>query len=312
MKRILFGLLLVFSGILGVPLFPQSRGRTVISSGRVNTLGKFSFQYGILEASIKVPKTADGLHPVLWLLGSDYSEGSRPGGGEITILEMGHQRGIEDGAQDRFFSAAARWGAMEEDGSYPNYTVYKTNLYGLQHGDFHLFTLVWDEHRIRIYLDRDRLPVSSSEERTLPGAFPPEGSPKIPPDMKPYFEMAITPELRRYFCKPFFIGINLAAGGGVTNILTIDGVSALNRGNSNQASLYIDYIRVYDGAGTLVFGDEFNLPRIDAQKWNIEENNGAEENQGLQRYRRRNVQIDKERISGKSCLVISARKETAN
>ncbi|MDR2314523.1 MAG: family 16 glycosylhydrolase [Spirochaetaceae bacterium] len=308
MKKVPLYLILVLSGTLTTPLFPQGGGKTVINSGRATTMGKFSFQYGILEVSVKIPKTADGLWPALRLLGSGYAENSWPGCGEIDLLEMGHSRGIEGKTQNKFFYAGAHWGALGEDGSHPQYEVYRTNLYGLQYGDFHLITLVWDEGSIKMYLDRDKAPSQGQDPRPSPAA----GGPIIGADMKPYFEMDITPGLRPYFCKPFFIALDLAAGGSFTKVFTVDGVSALNRGNLNQASMYIDYIRVYNAAGTLIFDEEFNFPRIDTQKWNIEESPGGGRNQGLQNYRRRNVQIDKDRASGRSCLIITARKEAGS
>jgi beta-glucanase (GH16 family) len=298
-----------------IPGFAQTSKKTIVTSGRVNTMGKFSFQYGVLEASVKIPKTADGLWPAFWLLGSDYPEKSWPGCGEIDILEMGHSAGINAGTQDRLFNGAAHWGSARQDGSHPNYAVHTTNLYGLQYGDFHLFTLVWDERSIKMYLDRDKVPARNQMSgqpvrNSSPSAVnPPAGAPVITADMKPYFEMAITPELEPYFRKPFFIVLNLAAGGDFTGIFTVDGISALNKGNSNQASMYIDYIRVYDSSGVLVFDDEFNPARINTRLWNIEENNDGGGNRELQSYRRGNVQIDKDRISGKSCLVLTVRKE---
>ncbi|MDR0587104.1 MAG: glycoside hydrolase family 16 protein, partial [Treponema sp.] len=272
----------------------------------------FSFQYGILEASVKIPKTADGLWPALWLLGSDYPEKSWPACGEIDILEMGHRDGIVSGIQDRLFTGAAHWGPVQNDGSHPNYAIHRTNLYGLQYGDFHLFTLVWDERSIKMYLDRDKVSVRDQSGQPIqnpPADSPSDSRPVITADMKPYFEMVITPEQEPYFRKPFFIVLNLAAGGNFTGIFTVDGVSALNRGNSNQASMYIDYIRVYNNSGALVFNEDFNSSRINTRVWNIEENDDGGGNRELQSYRRRNVQIDKDRVSGKSCLVLTARKE---
>jgi beta-glucanase (GH16 family) len=300
-KKAAFVLAAVLFGTLAVPGFAQTK--TIITSGRVNTMGKFSFQYGILEASIKIPGTADGLWPALWLLGGDYPEKSWPDCGEIDILEMGHKDGIAAGIQGRLFNGAAHWGPVQNDGSHPNYAIHRTNLYGLQYGDFHLFTLVWDERSIKMYLDRNRV-----SARNQPFGQP-DGPPVITADMKPYFEMAITPELEPYFCKPFFIVLNLAAGGNFTGIFTVDEVSALNGKNSNQASMYVDYIRVYNNSGALIFNEEFNSSRINTRIWNIEENDDGGGNQELQRYRRRNVQIDKDRVSGKNCLVLTARKE---
>jgi beta-glucanase (GH16 family) len=292
-------LALVLFGVFVLPGFAQTR--TIITSGRVNTMGKFSFQYGILEASIKIPKTADGLWPALWLLGGDYPEKSWPGCGEIDILEMGHKDGITGGIQDKLFNGAAHWGSVQNNGSHPNYAIHRINRYGLQYGDFHLFTLVWDEQSIKMYLDRDKVSARDGSPVT--------GRPIIPADMKPYFEMAISPELEPYFCKPFFIVLNLAAGGSFTGIFTVDGISALNRENSNQASMYVDYIRVYSNSGALIFDEEFNSSRIDTRIWNIEENDEGGGNREMQSYRRKNVQIDKDRMSGKSCLVLTARRE---
>jgi beta-glucanase (GH16 family) len=303
-------MLLGMSAIVGSA---QTGRRTVITSGRVNTMGKFNFQYGILEASIKIPKTADGLWPAFWLLGGDYAEKSWPDCGEIDILEMGHASGIEDGTQDKFFSGAAHWGPVQSGGSHPNYAVHKTNLYGLQYGDFHLFTLVWDEHSIKMYLDRDKVSDDPDGAPDTQGGVPDAQAgvpPKITAGMKPYFEMIITAELAPYFRKPFFIVANLAAGGSLTNIFTVDGVSALNRANSNQASMYIDYIRVYDTSGALILDEEFNQSRLDAGKWNIEENDGGGGNRELQSYRRENVRIERERAGGRSCLVLTAKKES--
>jgi beta-glucanase (GH16 family) len=241
-------------------------------------------------------------------LGGDYPKKPWPACGEIDILEMGHKNGIEGGIQDKFFNGAAHWGPVQQDGSHPNYAIHKTNLYGLQYGDFHLFTLVWDEHSIKMYLDRDKVSVRD-QSADQPAGNPPNRAPIITADMKPYFEMTITPELEPYFCKPFFIVVNLAAGGNFTGIFSVDEVSALNRGNSNQASMYIDYIRVYSRSGDPVFDEEFDPPRINTRIWNIEENNDGGGNGELQSYRRENVRIDKDRASGKSCLVLTARKE---
>ncbi|MDR2144214.1 MAG: glycoside hydrolase family 16 protein [Treponema sp.] len=296
--------------LAAVSAFAQNGGKTVVTSGRVNTMGKFSFQYGILEASVKIPKTADGLWPALWLLGGDYPEKSWPACGEIDILEMGHKDGIAGGIQDKLFNGAAHWGDQLPDGSHPNYAVYRKNLYGLQHGDFHLFTLVWDEHSIKMYLDRDKIPAGDQPSGSS-APNPPPGGPVIPPGMKPYFEMAITPELAPYFHKPFFIVINLAAGGTFTGIFSVEGISALNKENSNRASLYVDYIRVYNKSGALIFNQDFDSSRLDTRLWNIEENDGGGGNRELQSYRRASVRVEKDRASGKSCLVLTARKENS-
>jgi beta-glucanase (GH16 family) len=255
----------------------------------VNTLGKFSFQYGRLDISVKIPRTADGLWPARRLVGADYGAAGWPECGEITLMEMGHHSGIAAKTQHKLLSGGAHWGPARTGERSSNQAVFKTNHYALQYGAYHLFTLLWNRERIRMYLDVDKL---TPEQRA---------------QAKPYFEMEITPELEKYFCKPFSVLINTAAGGGYTGIDGENGVTALNKGNNFQAAMYIEYIRVYDQQGKLLFNDEFNGSRLDTTKWNVEE--GVSNNEELQTYRRQNVRIDKDRATGKNCLVLSTRRE---
>lgn len=79
------------------------------TSGRVNTCGKVGFTYGIVEARIKLPKTANGLWPAFWMMGDDIKECGWPACGETDVLEMGHADGIMDGTQERLFNGALHW-----------------------------------------------------------------------------------------------------------------------------------------------------------------------------------------------------------
>ena len=296
-------LLAVFCTILAMKatvVYGQSSRSSpqIITSGRVNTLGKFSFQYGRLDISVKLPRTADGLWPALWLVGADFGNTPWPDCGEIDLLEMGHLSGKETRIQDKLFSAAAHWGSMQQSEGHQSYTIFRTNTYGLQFGAFHLITMIWNRQRIRLYLDLDKLP---EEQRA---------------HAKPYFEMEITEELEQFFCKPFSIVINLAAGGTYTGIIgkeNINSITALNQGNSNQAAMYIDFVRVFNEEGNLIFFDNFPGSRIDTAKWNIEVNDsggaGFAGGSQLQSYRRQNVSIDRDRATGKNCLVLTAKRE---
>jgi hypothetical protein len=265
---------------------------TAITSAQIHTLGKFSFQYGRLDISVKIPRTADGLWPALRLVGTDYRAAGWPDCGEITLLEMGHSSGIVSKTQTKLFSSSACWGSIEPDGSYPHYTIFKTNHYSLQYGAFHLITLIWSRQRIRVYLDLDKVP---AEQRSL---------------ATPYFDMEITPEMERYFNKPFSILINVAAGGDYTGIRHENGpddITALHRGNNFQTAMFIEYIRAYDPHGKLLFNDEFTGSRLDNSKWNVEEGIGNKPE--MQNYRRGNVRVEKDRITGKNCLILSTKRE---
>ncbi len=193
------------------------------TSGRITTQGKVYFTHGKIEASIKFPRTANGLWPAFWMMGNDITQSSWPSCGEIDIVEMGHADGITNGTQDRYFNGACHWGYYDASYSYPNYAQHATNTYGMQ-DDFHLFTLYWDENALKMYLDQDKYPT-----------------------VAPYFEMAIDSKdgdwaAGNYFHKPFFLLFNLAVGGSFPQIWNISDVTALDSG---EACMYVDYVKVY-------------------------------------------------------------------
>lgn len=195
------------------------------TSGRLNTSDRYEFTHGKVEASIKLPSTANGLWPAFWLLGADYDTNGWPRCGEIDIMEMGNSGGISSGTQDRYFNGAAHWG-FYRDGAYPNYANSKTNSYSLQDGEFHLFTLIWDENSLSMYLDMDKYP-----------------------DNAPYYKMDINDtsddwSTGHYFHHDFFIIFNLAVGGRFTGILNASGITALPQ-DGDEAKMYVDYVRVY-------------------------------------------------------------------
>ncbi|MFZ4862259.1 glycoside hydrolase family 16 protein [Sphingobacterium sp. Mn56C] len=198
-------------------------GNKEATSGRLTTQGKKFFKYGKIEASIKLPKTADGLWPAFWMLGNDYKNVGWPKSGEIDILEMGHANGIKNNTQDRYFNGALHWGQSWNGGAYPNYANAVTVENGIQ-DDFHLFTCIWDDSTIKMYLDLDKNPEAA-----------------------PYFQMSITNKNDlnspgHYFHKEFFILLNLAVGGNFPNIHNINNVTALKDG---PAHMYIDFVKVY-------------------------------------------------------------------
>lgn len=156
-------------GCLRLTAKRESYGGRSFTSGRINTSDRYEFTHGKVEASIKLPETADGLWPAFWLLGANYDEVSWPMCGEIDILEMGNADGIKAGTQDRYFNGACHWGTWQNNYAwYPNYAKASTWNYSLQDGAFHLFTLFWDENAVKMYVDLDKYP-----------------------DSGPYYEMAV-------------------------------------------------------------------------------------------------------------------------
>lgn len=197
------------------------------TSGRINSQKRIAFTHGMIEASIKLPKTANGLWPAFWMMGNDYQEVGWPRCGETDIVEMGNVDGINSGCQDRYFNGASHWGErwdkVAHNAKAANY------IYSLQDDEFHLFTVVWDENGIQMFLDRDKNP-----------------------DFVPYYSMTCPcdePENPwspgNYFHKDNFILFNLAVGGNFPGIHNADGITALNEENGQEASMYVDYVKIY-------------------------------------------------------------------
>lgn len=236
----------------------EDYGNRPCTSARLNTQDKVTVHYGKVEARIAFPYTADGLWPAFWMLGNNLATnlGNNddvdktkaalakqgrvvwPKCGEIDICEMGHHKGIENGTQDRYFNGACHWGESFNNGAYPNVGGFYTADYPVQ-GDFHLFTLVWTEDSIAMYLDQDKYPETA-----------------------PYFQLSLrNKEVNQpghYFNHPFYLVLNLAVGGFFPNMpaaekypehITFDDpsfqrVTALPA-DGTPVKMYVDYIRVY-------------------------------------------------------------------
>ncbi|MEV0777646.1 family 16 glycosylhydrolase [Streptomyces sp. NPDC050428] len=61
-------------------------GRCEYTSARLNTAGKFTAQYGRVEARMKIPR-GQGMWPAFWMLGNNMGDVGWPNSGEIDIME---------------------------------------------------------------------------------------------------------------------------------------------------------------------------------------------------------------------------------
>ena len=236
----------------------EDYGNRPCTSARLNTQDKVTVEYGKVEARIAFPHTADGLWPAFWMLGNNLAHdlGNNddvdtraaklaeqgmvvwPKCGEIDICEMGHVNGIKAGTQDRYFNGACHWGESFNNGAYPNYGQFCTADYPVQ-GDFHLFTLIWSEDSIAMYLDQDRYP-----------------------ETEPYFQLSLrgkeVNQPGHYFNHPFYLVLNLSVGGFFPDmpaaekypeLITAEDesfrkVTALPE-DGTPVKMYVDYVRVF-------------------------------------------------------------------
>ena len=205
----------VRDGKLVITARKESYQGATATSARLITLGKVFFKYGYVVASIKLPKTANGLWPAFWMMGNDFKSKGWPNCGEIDILEMGNSGGINNGTQEKFLNGACHWGEPNHAYYGPSYT----NSYSVQDGEFHTFTCIWDENQVAMYIDLD-----------------------TNPNAKPYFKMNIKDFGDNEFRKDNFILLNLAVGGNFPGIHDINKVTALSGG---PAEMEVDYVRVF-------------------------------------------------------------------
>ncbi|MBK3563769.1 MULTISPECIES: glycoside hydrolase family 16 protein [unclassified Streptomyces] len=61
-------------------------GTCQYTSARLNTSGKFSAQYGHVEARMQIPR-GQGMWPAFWMLGTDIGSVGWPNSGEIDVME---------------------------------------------------------------------------------------------------------------------------------------------------------------------------------------------------------------------------------
>lgn len=144
------------------------------SSARMKTQGLHAWQYGRIEARMKLPY-GQGIWPAFWMLGENIPQKGWPAAGEIDIMEhIGRE-------PDHIYATVHAPGYSGGNGVGSSVIVPPDSL----KNDFHVYAIEWQENEIRWYFDDQE-----------------------------YFKItpADVPE-QWIFDHPFFIIINLAVGG---------------------------------------------------------------------------------------------------
>jgi beta-glucanase (GH16 family) len=112
------------------------------SSARIRTEGLRSFQYGRIEARIRIPK-GEGFWPAFWMLGDNIHEVQWPACGELDIMEnIGKKPGTIYGSIHGTGFTGTQIGVP--------YTLPHSEAFG---DGFHVFGLLWSPKKIEYYLD---------------------------------------------------------------------------------------------------------------------------------------------------------------
>ena len=150
------------------PDWRQSRPFASYTSASINTRGKRSFRYGIIEVRARID-TALGLWPAIWTLGSDPDRGW-PANGEIDIMEYYRV----DGRATILANAAWAGGTHQpvwDDAKIPFQQFIERDPGWPE--KFHTWKMDWNVSRIKLYLDGVLLNQIDLSETRNPDGFNP-------------------------------------------------------------------------------------------------------------------------------------------
>lgn len=158
------------------------------SSGKITTQGRVSYQYGLIEARIKLP-SGGGTWPAFWMLGTNITTVPWPLSGEIDIMEAA---GNEPYKVSGTAHSANGQGEHIWNGGY----TYTSKLTA---SEYHTFGVAWQPDRIDWLLDGKRY-YTLQKKDVGSGVWP--------------------------FNDPFYIIVNTAMGGGFGGLVSWDLKSA--------------------------------------------------------------------------------------
>ncbi len=176
------------------------------TSARLKTQGLYQFQYGKIEARMKLP-VGDGLWPAFWMLGANINQVGWPQTGEDDIIEW-----VQSYGPGTTSSTTHGPGYSGGNGIGARYTF--PNGGRIDDGGYHTYGLIWSPNLLQYYRDSP----SNIFLTVTPSTIPPGD--------------------QWVYNNPFFILLNFAIGSGGFPGPTDSSTPAL-------ANMLIDYVRVY-------------------------------------------------------------------
>jgi len=178
------------------------------TSARLKTQGKFSFQYGRVEARIKLT-VGNGLWPAFWMLGNNIGTAGWPQCGEDDIMEW-----VDSYSPNSTSSTSHGPGYSGGGGIGARYTF--PNGGRIDDAGYHIYGLIWSPNLLQYYRDNP-----SNIFLTITPSSIPAGTQWV-------------------FNAPFFILLNQAVGG--------NWFPGPDSTTPNPADMLVDYVRVYQAA----------------------------------------------------------------
>jgi beta-glucanase (GH16 family) len=141
----------------------------VYTSARMKTQGMFSFQYGRIEARLKLPE-GQGMWPAFWLLGNNITTVNWPACGELDVIE--HINGSNPQ------NAGFDWVAGSIHGTGLDGTTHYHPA-GFSAADWHIYGMIWTKGEIQFYVDSPANTYASFTPSTQAGKWPFDAGPQF-------------------------------------------------------------------------------------------------------------------------------------
>lgn len=132
------------------------------TSTRMNTAGKFAFQYGRVDIRAKLP-VQPGMWPALWFLGNNFGTAGWPGCGETDLMELIGSNPHQVVGSIHWLQANGQEGTLNNTYTLPGGADFSQK--------FHVFSLVWTATQITMYVD-DLPYMSESKTSISSGTWP--------------------------------------------------------------------------------------------------------------------------------------------
>jgi beta-glucanase (GH16 family) len=139
-------------------------GYCAFVSGRFDTHGKVAFQYGFIEARIKMP-AGSGNHPAFWMLGDNINQVGWPYSGEMDITEI-HSN------EPTITTSATHYSTVNSPNTCCTNHQYKVAALGVgadTSAGYHTYAVAWMPNSISYYVD-NRL-ISTTTPSNLGGLW---------------------------------------------------------------------------------------------------------------------------------------------
>lgn len=139
-------------------------GYCAFVSGRFDTHGKVAFQYGFIEARIKMP-AGSGNHPAFWMLGDNINQVGWPYSGEMDITEI-HSN------EPSTTTSATHYSTVNSPNTCCANHQYKVAALGVgadTSAGYHTYAVAWMPNSISYYVD-NRL-ISTTTPSNLGGLW---------------------------------------------------------------------------------------------------------------------------------------------